>query len=560
MNELSSAELDRLFPFHIRFDGQGRLLGLGRSLRRALNGRPVPNSLGELVEVRRPRRFNPAELRPEHDTLALLALHDGPFALRGQISSLDRGRSFVFLGSPWLTDQEAMSASGLMASDFALHDPTADHLILLGTLQNSLNESRELAVELEARSGELRAERTLLDQILSQIPYGIYWKDRHGLYVGCNEQYARTMGLRSPAAISGLDDRDLPTGSGRNASSDADDREVIETGVPILHQQTTMTTPEGAVRHMSSSSIPLRDHEDRVTGMVGVVVDLTEQKALEAQLAQAGRLESIGRLAAGVAHEINTPIQFVGDNLSFLGDCFKQITMVLQQAEGVAAANGRQQAEGLDALAEALERADLEFLQEEIPQAIDQSLDGIDRVRRIVKSMKEFSHPSADHQAAVDLNRTIDSAVTVAGNELKYVADVATRFDPALPPVLCFPGEVNQVVLNLLVNAAHAIADSGDDRGTVTVSTAVVGDCAEIRVADTGTGIPEHIRDKVFDPFFTTKEVGRGTGQGLALAHNVIVSKHRGALFFETELGVGTTFVVRLPLGPISDGLGGSAQ
>ena len=166
--------------------------------------------------------------------------------------------------------------------------------------------------------------------------------------------------------------------------------------------------------------------------------------------------------------------------------------------------------------------------------------------------MKEFSHPGTKEKIAVDLAKTIQSTITVASNEWKYVAELVTEFDPALPQVSCLPGEFNQVVLNLIVNAAHAIADvvgeAGNGKGTITVSTRRDGEWAEIRIRDSGTGIPEHARAKIFDPFFTTKGVGKGTGQGLAIAHSVIVEKHGGTIHFETETGKGTTFVIRIPI------------
>ena len=173
---------------------------------------------------------------------------------------------------------------------------------------------------------------------------------------------------------------------------------------------------------------------------------------------------------------------------------------------------------------------------------------------KIVQAMKEFSHPGTEEKVETDLNRAIDTTITVARNEWKYVAEMLTDFDPALPPVPCLPGDFNQVILNLIVNASHAIAavvgEGSQGKGTITVSTRHEGDWVEIRVRDTGTGIPEAIRSKIFDPFFTTKEVGKGTGQGLAIAHSVIVDKFGGTLTYETTVGKGTTFIIRLPLAP----------
>ena len=258
-------------------------------------------------------------------------------------------------------------------------------------------------------------------------------------------------------------------------------------------------------------------------------------------------------MAAGIAHEINTPTQFVGDNTHFLQEAFKELYGLLEQYTVLVQASKEGTVtealiQGVEATAEAI---DVAYLLDEVPRALQQSLEGIERVAEIVRAMKEFSHPGSEEKLFIDLNKAIESTITVTRNEWKYVAEMVTDFDPALPLVPCLPGELNQVVLNLVVNAAHAIADVvGNDamgKGRITVSTRLDGDWVEIRIADTGTGIPVAIRDKVFDPFFTTKEVGKGTGQGLAIAYDVVVRKHNGRITFETEEGRGTTLIIRLP-------------
>ena len=179
-------------------------------------------------------------------------------------------------------------------------------------------------------------------------------------------------------------------------------------------------------------------------------------------------------------------------------------------------------------------------------------MEGIDRVAKIVRAMKEFSHPGNEGKVASDVNKLIENTITVAHNEWKYVADLVTDFDASLPFVPCITGEFNQVILNLIVNAAHAIGDrikeEGSQKGLITISTRALAETVEVRVEDTGTGIPEEARSKVFYPFFTTKPVGKGTGQGLAIAHAVIVKRHGGTLTFETETGKGTAFIIHLPI------------
>lgn len=282
--------------------------------------------------------------------------------------------------------------------------------------------------------------------------------------------------------------------------------------------------------------------------------DISQRRELETQLRQAHKLEAIGQLSAGIAHEINTPTQFVTDNLTFLRDSWKAardlIDLYRSAIRDSAAILPRATTE---TLAEAEEKSDLEFILSEAPHAVDQSLDGAQRVAKIVRAMKEFAHPDSAEKTETDLNKAVESTITVARNEWKYVAEVQTQLDESLPRVVCYPGDINQVVLNLLVNAAHAIKEKikGSEKGLITVRTRTRGDFAEISVTDSGTGIPEAIRNRVFDPFFTTKEVGRGTGQGLSLAHGVVLKKHSGRIWFETETGKGTTFFIQLPIKPI---------
>ena len=296
---------------------------------------------------------------------------------------------------------------------------------------------------------------------------------------------------------------------------------------------------------------PIMDADGTIGHLLAVKEDITERRALESELRQAQKLEGIGQLAAGIAHEINTPIQFVADNLTFLNDAWSAMVGIVDRYSAACSeSESSMPCESAAGLAEAAQGIDLDFIREEAPRAIAQSLDGTRRVATIVRAMKEFSHPDYADKAPANLNEAIASTITVARNEWKYVAEVETDFDPALPPVLCYRGDINQVVLNLLVNAAHAIGDRGTQevKGRITVRTRVRGRYAEISVTDTGVGIPERIRDRIFEPFFTTREVGSGTGQGLALAHAVIVKKHQGRIWFETETGKGTAFFVHLPI------------
>lgn len=282
--------------------------------------------------------------------------------------------------------------------------------------------------------------------------------------------------------------------------------------------------------------------------------DVTDRRRLQEQLRQAQKLEAIGQLAAGIAHEINTPTQYVGDNIQFLKDSWEAIANLLQLAQSMCqeAESGGVTRELLTKFNNAAAEYDLPYLLQEVPGAIDQSLDGLQRVAKIVKAMKEFSHPGTQEKRAIDINKAIESTLAVARHEWKYVATVETDFQKDLPLVPCLIGEFNQVILNLVINAAHAIAaavaEGLREKGTITIRTYRHEQWAEVAVEDTGTGIREDLRSRIFEPFFTTKPVGQGTGQGLALAHSVIVKRHQGQIWFETEVGRGSTFFVRLPL------------
>lgn len=282
------------------------------------------------------------------------------------------------------------------------------------------------------------------------------------------------------------------------------------------------------------------------------VRDLTEQRKLETDLAHAQKMESIGQLATGVAHEINTPNQYIGDNVAFLGQSFESMVeaiSALRQVQETVRPEAKF-AEAVSAADQAIEKSDLDFVLEEVPKAVFQAQEGVERVASIILAMKEFSHPGQDMKTGVDVNRVVTSTVTVARNEWKYVADVELDLQPDLPMIQGHPGELGQVVLNLLINAVHAVKDKFPTGagGKIKISTRAEERNVRITVSDNGCGIPEHAQQSIFEPFFTTKEVGKGTGQGLAISRTVVVQRHDGRIDFETSPGEGTTFHISLPL------------
>ncbi len=314
---------------------------------------------------------------------------------------------------------------------------------------------------------------------------------------------------------------------------------------------------DGSTLWYASQLGPIRAGE-QIVGAVVVAQDITERKRTETELLAARRMAVLGTLAAGVAHEINTPIQFVGDSIRFLRDSALDLLTLIERFQTIRRAILEGQAPDL-ALAEAEEaeeQADLPYIRDKMPAAFDRSIDGLNRVAAIVRSLKEFAHPSDEEMAPVDLNHAIESTLTIAANEYRYVADLETDFGD-LPPVVCHLGEISQVVLNVIVNAAHAIGSvtrDGERKGVIRVRTRHEGETVLVAISDTGGGIPEDIRSRIFDPFFTTKDVGKGTGQGLAISWSTVKEKHGGELTFETKVGEGTTFFIRLPIAGKSRG------
>ena len=402
-------------------------------------------------------------------------------------------------------------------------------------------------VRLEKLVSERTRDLTLVVEGTQAIPFALDVEDGHFEYIG--PQGPQRLGFSEDLWKQiGFLDKLMPRDRNGVVRGKIDDSKAGNFEV----EASVLTHDEKRVDLRWVASCEQSESTGQHKVLRGMMLDVTDQRRLENELAQAQKLESVGRLAAGVAHEINTPVQFVSDSVSFVREAMDDLSQIVDKYRDLRTATekGANVAEAAKAAAEAEDDADLDYILENAPVALDRARDGLGRVAAIVRSMKEFAHPDRKEMSQSDINQAIQSTLVIASNEYKYVAEIETAFE-IIPPVNCYAGEVNQVVLNLIVNAAHAIGDvvrGTDKKGKIRVGTRVVGDHVEIAITDTGKGIPVDVRSRIFDPFFTTKEVGKGTGQGLAIARNVVVDKHGGTLHFETEVGQGTTFYIRLPI------------
>ena len=392
---------------------------------------------------------------------------------------------------------------------------------------------------------QLSAEKALLSEVLASIPHMVYWKDSDLRYIGVNQAFLALRGLSEEQAVLDRVEAELDCADELTATLATLEPQVLGSGRPV-DRRLLLTSSDRPPCSLLLSVLPKTDEDGVVCGVIGVAADVTHVSTLEQQLAQASRLESIGQLAAGIAHEINTPVQYVSDNTRFLAETFDEVLAALRAVVELAADSGTVD----DRLRASLKKVDLEFLAEEIPAALSQSLEGLDRVAQIVRAMKDFSHPGQG-QTAADLNRAVESTAQVSRNEWRYVATLDLDLDPGVGTVRCHEGELKQVLLNIVVNAAQAIAGDGDraDRrvfGRIAVRTERVDGGVRITVSDNGPGMDEAVKKKIFDPFFTTKPVGKGTGQGLSMAYAVI-KRHGGTLAVTSSPGEGSVFTIDLP-------------
>jgi two-component system, NtrC family, sensor kinase len=388
-------------------------------------------------------------------------------------------------------------------------------------------------------------QQEFMKTVMNAIPAPVFAKDVDLRYTGVNLAFETFFGVLAKDVV------------GRTADAVLDPalaRAFTGRDLELLHGSGSQIYPVRLRNHAGEMvdavvhRATIADAAGAVRGIIGVISDVTALKRAEDELEHARKLEAIGRLAAGVAHEINTPTQYLGDSLSFLKDAVAAYRSTLEGYRASLASVVPADSTTRVQMQVTEEDADIPFIEEQVGGAIERCEDGVSRIATIVRAMKDFAHPDDREKRPADINHALLATMTIARHEYKYTADIVTELGE-LPPVPCHIGDINQVFLNLIVNATHAIQAADRGRGTITVRTSMEGTSVRIDIADTGCGIPDEVRPRIFEPFFTTKPVGTGTGQGLAISRNLVVDKHGGQLTFETVPGHGTTFTVRIPAG-----------
>ena len=413
----------------------------------------------------------------------------------------------------------------------------------------ALDKSNQDLIAAIAGRKEVEGAKTRSDKLFRSIAENsadlIAVVDQTGHRIYNNPTYERLLGyteeeLKDTISYQQIhpDDRPLVTRAAQLA---------LETGVGQIIEY-RMQRKDGTYVSLESHGSFIYDSSGEIEAFVISARDISDRR----MALQTEKLSAIGQLAAGVAHELNTPAQYISDNMTFLRDTWNQVDSAMASCltpvhSSVDSASPPPAAGGSAAIPE-----DWDWLRREVPKAIAQSLEGIRRMSKILGAMRRFSHTGGGEREHVDFNEALDATLTVAQSQIKHLADVETHYQPDLPRVECYSDEMNQVFLNLIVNASHAIRDASTQkargRGKLTIRTRQIDQDVQIEIGDNGTGIPVSARARIFDPFFTTKQVGEGTGQGLTICHEIVVQKHRGTVWFDTEIDKGTTFFVRIPI------------
>ncbi len=458
--------------------------------------------------------------------------------LTAQLISLQRGARKVAEGELGYTinvkgnDELADTALSFNAMSEALQRYAAE-----------LKEARKKAERKQARA------ENLLQKAVESLPHGVVICDKNDQIMHINEAFMEmyAIGAEELTYLKTCSDvqQILPF------SQDLDKEDTV-----CLPGQTSECVP---ITKLPDGRWVLHSYQAIESGgAIWVDTDVSQfveaeerNRKLERELLHGQKMESIGVLAGGIAHEINTPIQYITDNLHFINESMDEVMVLLGDYETLAGELEQRgvSTERIQQVRATIENADLDFLLKEVPSAVEQSIDGINRVAKIIVAMKEFAHPSAKEKGAVDLNTVVERALTIGRNEYKSVAEIDLHLAKDLPAIIAHEGDLNQVLLNLIVNAAHAVANN--DRSTgglITISTEQVAEDVVLTIDDNGSGIPKEIVARIFDPFFTTKEVGKGSGQGLAICYDIVVNKHGGKIEVRSFPGKGSTFQIRLPI------------
>jgi len=478
---------------------------------------------------------------------------------RGQmICLLDGNKLAVDYSITPIIEDEVTGGAVLVFSDATLR---VQYEAVLANQQEELarqvaERTEELKQEINERSritSALQSSRERLRGITDSLVEGVVMVNRHGQLVFANPSAQHLLGFQDSGEVADylLDSlMRLRTPEGDLGFEEAPWTQVLAGSASLRDNDALFALASGETLPVAYSCVPLID-DDFGRSVIISFRDISVLKLAQHENVQSARLASIGQLAAGIAHEINTPIQYIGDNLRYVETALPKLKRGFDAGTELAekAAAFPELAPAAARFEAAVKEAKLARTMAEMPDAVGESLDGVAQIARIVLSMKEFSHPGVTAKTATDINHALESTLAVSRNAWKHVAEIEHDLDPDLPPVLCHAGEMNQVFLNLILNAAQAIEGSGKPTpGRITLATRRDGSWAEIRVADSGTGVPLAIRDRIFDPFFTTKAVGKGTGQGLAICRDVVVTKHGGTMGVGGGEGEGAVFIVRLPL------------
>ncbi len=532
---------------------------------------------GVLTHVTSHKLVRPENAPDAWELAALAAFHEG----EGEIYALEEmnGESYMRFMSPVFIKKGCLKCHGFQ--DYKIGDLRGGISISVPMIELKMLEKKRLIQSFvihcglwilgvlglfigTRRLGKQLAKRRAVEESLQE--FKVTLDQTHDCVFLCNPDTHHFFYVnQGPVHSLGYGEKEL-LNKGLADISDLSEQEVKDMVAPLLNGDKSELSFETFFLSAQGERKPVDVRLQYIVPdsghgrMVIISRDISKRKAAEAEkekmqvrLLQAQKLESVGQLAAGIAHEINTPIQYVGGNIDFFAESFHDLEEYMAEVAQLLAEteNNEALAPRLATLRQGLEEIDWEFLQNEIPQAINQSREGVQQISKIVLAMKEFSHPGTKEKSPNNINKIIENTVTIASNEWKYVAEMEMDLDPNMPLVPCLSEEIGQVILNMVVNAAHAIKDKVEDeekgKGKISIKSRHDSKWAGVTIKDSGNGIQPEIISKIFDPFFTTKEVGSGSGQGLAIAHDV-VTKHGGEIKVKSDVGEGTTFFIKFPL------------